>query len=60
MDIIVLGMGEHCQRRDCSRNLSLARGACSRALPPGAILHITQFFTASLPGVMLRGDSELT
>lgn len=49
MDIIGSGMGEQCQRRDCCcRNLSLARCPCSRAHPPGSILHITQFFTASL------------
>lgn len=53
MDTVGSGMGEQCQRKSCCRNLSLARCPCSRALPPGAILHITQIFTASLAGVML-------
>lgn len=60
MGIIGSGVGEQCQRRGCCRNLSLARCPCSRALPPAAILHKTQLFTASLAGVALGGPSELT
>ena len=56
MDIISSGMGEQRQRRDYSRNLTLAKCPYSRALLPKAVHQIALFFTASLAEVMLGGS----
>lgn len=59
MDIIGSGMGEQRQRRDYSRNHTLAKCPYSRALPPEAIHQIALFVAASLAGVMLGGSLTL-